>query len=199
MPKPIKLEYNGRSQSVSAWARETGLDISLLLSRLRHGWPLSEILTTPRGVGRASKPPRLPSPTERRLEHSGKTKTVAEWAIETGLSKSVIHGRLDLGWAIADVLTKPVRPRNSNGAGHKRKDMRDRISPHKRPGYRPKPLDGRCENCRCERDLHGDHDPATGQFRGWLCFHCNTGIGKLGDNVEGLREAIAYLERTTTA
>ncbi len=42
-----------------------------------------------------------------------------------------------------------------------------------------------------------DHDHATGKIRGVLCPSCNTGIGKLGDNIEGLRRALAYLERTT--
>lgn len=38
-----------------------------------------------------------------------------------------------------------------------------------------------------------DHDPETHTFRGWLCQNCNTGIGKLGDNLEGLLEAVRYL------
>jgi Recombination endonuclease VII len=42
-----------------------------------------------------------------------------------------------------------------------------------------------------------DHDHVTGAFRGWLCDGCNTGIGRLGDNVAGLARAIAYLERNT--
>ena len=40
-----------------------------------------------------------------------------------------------------------------------------------------------------------DHDHETGQFRGWLCYGCNTGLGKLGDNIEGLELAIMYLKR----
>ena len=53
----------------------------------------------------------------------------------------------------------------------------------------------------CKRNLDGsevmlDHDHITGAFRGWLCRRCNTGIGSLGDNVEGLEQAIAYLRRT---
>lgn len=60
--------------------------------------------------------------------------------------------------------------------------------------------DWRC--ALCERDLsvctlrgiHVDHDHATGAIRGVLCTRCNTGLGALGDNVEGLRRALAYLE-----
>lgn len=40
-----------------------------------------------------------------------------------------------------------------------------------------------------------DHCHVTGEFRGWLCTSCNTAIGKLGDNLEGLYRAIAYLKR----
>ena len=196
MPKPITIEYDGRSQSVSAWARETGLSISLLLSRLRHGWPASEILTTPINERRDSKPPAR---TYLILEHGGKKQSLAAWSQETGLSRSVIQGRLGLGWSVADALTKLNRGRKPNGTGYKRKNMRAYRVPHKRPGYRPKPDDGCCECChqKCA-NLHGDHDKLTERFRGWICFHCNTGIGKLGDNIEGLRDAIAYLERVTT-
>lgn len=54
-----------------------------------------------------------------------------------------------------------------------------------------------CELCNKQSriPLHLDHDHKTGRFRGWLCFNCNTSIGKLGDTVEGLKRAIAYLER----
>ena len=40
-----------------------------------------------------------------------------------------------------------------------------------------------------------DHDHKTGVFRGWLCVPCNTAIGKLGDAVVGLEQAITYLQR----
>ena len=41
-----------------------------------------------------------------------------------------------------------------------------------------------------------DHDHTTGLFRGWLCRNCNQGIGKLGDNIEGLMNAIDYLQKS---
>jgi len=40
-----------------------------------------------------------------------------------------------------------------------------------------------------------DHDHETGEIRGLLCSPCNRGIGFLGDSSEGVRRALAYLER----
>lgn len=63
---------------------------------------------------------------------------------------------------------------------------------------RPEPLN--CEACDAPPNgsgsLHLDHDHTTGKFRGWLCSRCNTAIGKLGDNVAGVRRALAYLARS---
>lgn len=38
-----------------------------------------------------------------------------------------------------------------------------------------------------------DHDHKTNEFRGWICERCNTGLGKLGDNIEGIVKALNYL------
>jgi hypothetical protein len=42
-----------------------------------------------------------------------------------------------------------------------------------------------------------DHDHQKECFRGWICERCNIGLGKFGDNIEGLTKAIDYLKRTT--
>lgn len=55
---------------------------------------------------------------------------------------------------------------------------------------------GRSESESKSGSLHLDHCYKTGKLRGWLCPQCNSGIGKLDDSVEGLKKAIAYLERT---
>lgn len=45
-----------------------------------------------------------------------------------------------------------------------------------------------------KRGLAVDHDHTTNLIRGLLCFDCNTGLGKLGDNLDGLNKAVHYLE-----
>lgn len=59
----------------------------------------------------------------------------------------------------------------------------------------PKPIDSRCACCGKKTQLVCDHDHNTDEFRGWLCEACNTGIGKLGDDLNGVRMALAYLKR----
>lgn len=38
-----------------------------------------------------------------------------------------------------------------------------------------------------------DHDHVTKQIRGIVCARCNVGIGNLGDNIEGVQNALEYL------
>ncbi len=64
-----------------------------------------------------------------------------------------------------------------------------------------RPAPEACECCNkpfAGRSAHLDHCHATGAFRGWLCFACNTGIGKLGDTAEGLQRALTYLGKKGT-
>lgn len=56
----------------------------------------------------------------------------------------------------------------------------------------------RCEICGCgptKAGFHWDHCHVTGKFRGFLCHHCNVGLGFFMDDVENLLCAIEYLRR----
>lgn len=44
------------------------------------------------------------------------------------------------------------------------------------------------------RILVNDHDHKKKKFRGWLCFDCNLGIGKLGDDLAGIERAVRYMK-----
>lgn len=61
--------------------------------------------------------------------------------------------------------------------------------------------DGLCAICgqppRGQRRLGVDHCHETGKVRQLLCHPCNSGMGLLGDNIETLQRAIAYLEKHT--
>ena len=60
---------------------------------------------------------------------------------------------------------------------------------------------GFCDICKSPYDLDKlviDHDHKTGEFRGWLCSACNTGLGYFRDDPSLLTFAIAYLYKTGT-
>lgn len=58
--------------------------------------------------------------------------------------------------------------------------------------------DGACAVCKRTENSDGkmlyvDHCHDTGAIRGLLCRKCNTGIGLLGDSVDGIEKALNYL------
>ena len=80
-----------------------------------------------------------------------------------------------------------------------RAKMRDRWRATRKFPTPTRPTPEACECCGSKleggRKTHLDHCHETGAFRGWLCNQCNMGIGALGDSIEGLERAIAYLKR----
>lgn len=51
-----------------------------------------------------------------------------------------------------------------------------------------------CLICLHRRDLHVDHDHASGDYRGLLCFRCNGGLGQFRDDTATMRRGVDYLE-----
>jgi len=54
-----------------------------------------------------------------------------------------------------------------------------------------------CECCgKDSDDIVLDHCHINNTFRGWLCRHCNAGIGFLEDSTAGVEKALSYLRKT---
>ena len=49
------------------------------------------------------------------------------------------------------------------------------------------------EGQRTKNPFRSDHNHGTGEFRGFLCDSCNTGLGKFRDDPDLLARAIEYL------
>jgi AraC-like DNA-binding protein len=92
-PKPSKhiITHNGESRTVTEWAAHLGMSKATIFNRLRAGWPLERVLTAPhrntRRSDRQGRPAHL-------YTHLGKSLTIAEWALETGMSERTIRNRL---------------------------------------------------------------------------------------------------------
>jgi hypothetical protein len=65
-----------------------------------------------------------------------------------------------------------------------------------------KTIDGYpCDCCRktsYSKRIVFDHDHETLTHRGWVCDGCNRSIGMLGDNEDGLVEALVYISKDKT-
>ena len=54
---------------------------------------------------------------------------------------------------------------------------------------------GICGRLAGTKNLAVDHCHSTNKIRGILCGTCNNAIGALGDNLDGLKRALKYLEK----
>lgn len=53
-----------------------------------------------------------------------------------------------------------------------------------------------CDCCgRKDKPLVMDHCHKSNKVRGWICQSCNIGIGRLGDNMDGILKAVNYLKK----
>jgi hypothetical protein len=97
--------------------------------------------------------------------------------------------------------TKDISQFGRNGTWHRpdclscnAKMQRDYLKIRKK--HKTPPLGTPCECCgKTSEKLHWDHCHDSSEHRGWLCNNCNTGIGKLGDNIEGVLKAVDYLAK----
>jgi len=91
------IEYKGRRQTVTQWAREIGVHKHTLRDRLNRGWPLEKALTTE-------------AKRFHYLDFAGERRTIAEWARHLGVKRTIIKDRLLDGWSVEEALTtKPKK------------------------------------------------------------------------------------------
>jgi len=103
--KTAWLEYEGRRLTLSEWARETGISFTTLAYRLKKGWAPEKILAP---VERAKQRPG--GGQSRAVTLRGVTKTLQEWAQETGIPYSTLWRRLYRQQQPPEVaLTTPVK------------------------------------------------------------------------------------------
>jgi hypothetical protein len=86
----------------------------------------------------------------------------------------------------------------SNGAFALKKECRECHTVVKREEREVRkkapPTPNLCNCCHGNKSLQIDHIHGSTIFRGWLCRNCNTGMGALGDTLEGVLQAAIYLE-----
>ncbi|WP_306225746.1 hypothetical protein [Bosea beijingensis] len=111
-----ELTHEGITQPIREWALDYGIPTRLISDRLRRGWTVDKAITTPMNVAPGerlkdrARRPSAASGHRRRLEHAGRSLSVAQWAEHTGISYHTLANRLRAGWPVGKALTKAVRP-----------------------------------------------------------------------------------------
>lgn len=82
------ITYLGKTQCVTDWANELGIDPRRLFQRFARGWSVDQALQTRLGGRR------------RTVSYAGKTQCIVEWARELGVSRNTIARRLRKGQSI---------------------------------------------------------------------------------------------------
>lgn len=94
-----QLTYQGRTQNVTHWAGELGIDRSIIQNRLAYGWSTEEALGRPVNA----KPRRL-------YTAMGKTQSLRTWSEETGIHRDTLRKRIERhGWSVERAISNPVR------------------------------------------------------------------------------------------
>ena len=99
-------EWKESFENFRDWALNNGYDDSLSIDRIDvNGNYCPENCKFSNAKEQANN-----RTSNRFIEYNGKTKTLAQWADETGIRASTIAARIDLrGWSVEKALTTPVK------------------------------------------------------------------------------------------
>lgn len=101
------LEYNGERHTIAEWAKILNIKREIIKDRLRLGWDVDDIFTTPVEIQRKG------------ITYNGETHSWIEWSKITGIAyKTLTHRFYEAHWDIEKVLTTPVQK-------HKNRDHQD--------------------------------------------------------------------------
>ena len=98
MRRNVRFTFDGVTKTLRQWSRTTGISSGSLEARIKLGWDVERMLTTP---------------THRSLtiEMNGVRRTYLEWSRATGFPVNAIRARIRHGWSTVDALTVPCQPR----------------------------------------------------------------------------------------
>lgn len=102
------VTFNNQTKSLIEWSEIININYKVLKDRLcEYGWTVERAFTEEIGKYRKNNI---------WLVYNGQRKTLSEWAIKTGIRRSLIYHRLKIyKWAIEKALTKPIRKIRSSG------------------------------------------------------------------------------------
>lgn len=105
--------HNGKTQTLSEWAREYHIDRTTLSDRMaKFGFSFEEALTRPINIPRNTK----------FVTYNGEQTTFGELSKICGISKSALRARVRLrGWSLERAMSEPVRKRKQIN-GNKKDD-----------------------------------------------------------------------------
>jgi hypothetical protein len=81
--------------TITQWSKQTGINKSTILCRLKLGWTVEDAVTIQDGKSRM-------------ITCNDEIRSIASWSRKTGISHTVIQSRLGLGWSEEDAVTTPA-------------------------------------------------------------------------------------------
>lgn len=97
----VLITFNGKTQTLAEWSRETGIQEGTIRFRMKSGWSVRDALTTP--VQKQKKREK-----NYQIEYKGKSHTMTEWANIIGCRVATLRRRLYSGWSIERALETPI-------------------------------------------------------------------------------------------
>lgn len=90
------ITYNGETLTVAQWGEKLGLGREIIKDRLRWGWSIEDIMTTPI------------NDFKNKYEYDGKIYTLSELSLKFNISEKILYDRIHkLKWSINDSINVP--------------------------------------------------------------------------------------------